>query len=431
MSEIKQAFEDAKAEKLTKRIVLMPEPRPQESEVRIEAKTDIKKDVIKIEGREKTGIEWLPRENEIRDHRLFKGEEYWGTKPPCTMYEKRQVMDPQGNPVEGLYTAWITLNNPAQLNSYTTEMVKGVIAGFHNASLDRSVVAVIFTGMGDRAFCTGGNTKEYAEYYSKRPNEYGEYMELFNHMVDSILFCKKPVISRVNGMRVAGGQEIGMACDIAITSDLAIFGQAGPRHGSAPDGGSTDFLPWYLGMEDAMWNCISCEMWSAYKMKRLGFVSKVVPVIKDGGKWVRNPQIITDKWVEDGEIVYGEYKKGDELKKARDYLRTAPTDFELLDKAISEVVWTFTNLFPGCLAKSIDSMRAKKKFFWDYSKNYNRHWLAANMSGEAFLGFHAFNTKKITGKDTIDFIKYRQLTAKGAYMDDAMFAEVLGKPQGK
>ncbi len=66
--------------------------------------------------------------------------------------------------------------------------------------------------------------------------------------------CKKPVICRVNGMRVAGGQEIGLACDIAISSDLAIFGQAGPRHGSAPVGGSSDFLPWFLSMEDAMWN---------------------------------------------------------------------------------------------------------------------------------------------------------------------------------
>ncbi len=159
-------------------------------------------------------------------------------------------------------------------------MIKGAIAGFHKASMDRSVVAAIFTAVGDKAFCTGGNTKEYAEYYSERPNEYGEYMDLFNAMVDSILNCKKPTICRVNGMRVAGGQEIGMACDIAVSSDTAIFGQAGPRHGSAPDGGSTDFLPWFLGIEDAMWNCISCELWSAYKMKRVGLISKVAPVLK-------------------------------------------------------------------------------------------------------------------------------------------------------
>ena len=65
-------------------------------------------------------------------------------------------MDPpvknfDGSVAEGLYTAWITLNNPKQYNSYTTEMVKGVIAAFTNASLDRSVVAVVFTGAGDRA----------------------------------------------------------------------------------------------------------------------------------------------------------------------------------------------------------------------------------------------------------------------------------------
>ena len=376
-------------------------------------------------------LNWLPREDEIKDHELFKGKDYFGTEPPCTGYEKKPVLDPEGKEVEGLYSVWITLNNPRQYNSYTTEMVKGVIAGFHNASLDRSVVAVVFTGAGDKAFCTGGNTKEYAEYYSKRPNEYGEYMELFNHMVDAILFCKKPVICRVNGMRIAGGQEIGMGADIAISSDLAIYGQAGPKHGSAPDGGSSDFLPWYLGMEDAMWNCISCEMWSAYKMKRLGYITKVVPVIKDGDKWVRNPQIITEKYVEDGEIVYGEFKSGDAFKEARAYVKNAEIDLTPLDNAVNEVIWRFTNLFPGCLIKTIDSIRAKKKFFWDYSKNYNRHWLAANMSGEAFLGFHAFNSKKITGKDTIDFIKYRQLISQGAYQDDDLFEAVLPKPKPK
>jgi len=375
-------------------------------------------------------LEWVPRDNEKKDH-LLHTEVHWGAEAPCVVYEKKPLTDPEGNVQEGLYVAWIRLNNPKQFNSYTTEMVKGVIAGFENASLDRSVVAAIFTGTGPYAFCTGGNTKEYSEFYSMRPDEYGQYMELFNHMVDSILACKKPVISRVNGMRVAGGQEIGMACDLAISSDLAIFGQAGPRHGSAPDGGSSDFLPWFLSMEDAMWNCVSCEMWSAYKMKAKGLISKCVPVLKVDGKWVRNPMIITDKYVDDGEIVYGEMKTGAEGKEARAFVKEHQpnADFELLDKEVDKIVWTFANLFPGCLIKSIDSVRAKKKFFWDYSKNYNRHWLAANMGGEAYLGFGAFNTKKITGKDTIDFIKFRQNIADSKTWDMDMFAEVFGKPQ--
>ncbi len=373
-------------------------------------------------------LNWLPRESGLKDHHLWN-EELFSTEAPGVMYEKKPIIDPKGNAIDGLYSAWVTLNNPNQYNSYTTEMVKAIIAGFHRASADTSVVACIFTAMGDKAFCTGGNTKEYAEYYATRPNEYGLYMDLFNTMVDTILFCKKPTICRVNGMRVAGGQEIGMACDTAISSDLAIFGQAGPKHGSAPDGGSSDFLPWMLPMELAMWNCVSCEMWSAYKMYRLGLISKCVPVIKDDGKWVRNPGVITDSYVADGELVYGEYKTGDAAKEARAYLKTVQTDFELLDNEINKILWTYTNLFPGCLIKSVEGIRLKKKYFWDQAKVINRHWLAANMSGEAFLGFNAFNTKKITGQDTIDFIEYRKRLAAGDPMDATLMADVLGDPK--
>jgi len=381
------------------------------------------------------GLEWMPREHEMKDHSRH-GSNHWGKEAPCTVYEKRPLKDPKGNVIPGLYNAWITLNNPAQYNSYTTEMVKGVIAGFENASTDREVVAVVFTGTGPNAFCTGGNTKEYSEYYSMRPEEYGSYMELFNNMVDSILMCKKPVICRVNGMRVAGGQEIGLACDIAISSDLAIFGQAGPRHGSAPVGGSSDFLPWFLSAEDAMWSCVSCEMFSAYKMKAKNLISKALPVLKDDkGVWVRNPQVITDQYVINGEIVYGENKTGQEAKDARAWvnekLKNNAYDFSLVDAEVDRVIWIFANLFPGCLNKSIDGIRQKKKFFWDQIKNDHRYWLATNMMGEAFLGFGAFNTKKITGADTIDFIKNRQLIAKGALVNEAFMEEVLGKPQAK
>jgi 6-oxocyclohex-1-ene-carbonyl-CoA hydrolase len=374
------------------------------------------------------GIDWIPKDHSLKNHALI-GSEHWGIEPPCTVYEKRPIVSPEGNQIPELYSAWIRLNNPAQYNSYTTGMVKGIIAGFAAASSDRSVVAVVFTGTGDRAFCSGGNTKEYSEYYSRRPNEYGEYMDLFNGMVDAILNCKKPVICRVNGMRVAGGQEIGMACDLSISSDLAVFGQAGPRHGSAPDGGSSDFLPWFLSMEDAMWNCISCEMWSAYKMKAKNLISKVFPVLKKDGLFIRNPLVITDSYIEDGEIVYGEFKTGQAAAAGKELLTHCTADFELLDKEVNSILWTFSNLFPGCLIKSIDSVRTKKKFFWDQMKLPNRHWLAANMMNEAFLGFAAFNTKKITGRDQIDFIKYRQLIAEGALMDEAVFEQVLGKPQ--
>ncbi|MCX7180575.1 MAG: 6-oxocyclohex-1-ene-1-carbonyl-CoA hydratase [Proteobacteria bacterium] len=373
-------------------------------------------------------LEWLRRENGLKDHRLFD-DSHFGKDAPTVIYEERPVLDDKGQPVAGIYSAWIWLNNPAQYNSYTTEMVKGVIAAFQRASSDRKIVAAIFTAVGDKAFCTGGNTAEYSSYYSKRPNEYGEYMDLFNAMVDAILNCKKPVICRVNGMRVAGGQEIGMATDITLSSDLAIYGQAGPKHGSAPDGGSTDFLPWFLSMEDSMYNCVSCETWSSYKMKAKGLITKAVPVLKKDGKWVRNPLVRTDTYVDDGEIVYGEPVSKEDAAKAKDLMSQCTIDFELLDKEVNTLVWKFTNLFPGCLIKSIDGIRAKKKFFWDQMKLANRHWLAANMNHEAYLGFNAFDAKKITGKDVIDFVKYRQLIAKGSVFDDSFAEQVLAKPK--
>ena len=373
-------------------------------------------------------LEWLRRENELKNHQLLDNS-HFGTEAPTVMYEERPVIDDKGQAVPGLFSAWIVLNNPTQYNSYTTEMVKGVIAGFQRASSDRKIVTVVFTAVGDKAFCTGGNTSEYASYYSKRPNEYGEYMDLFNAMVDGILNCKKPVICRVNGMRVGGGQEIGMATDITLSSDMAIYGQAGPKHGSAPDGGSTDFLPWFLSMEDALYNCVSCETWSAYKMKAKGLLTKVVPVLKKDGKWVRNPQVRTDAYVDDGELVYGEPISKDQVVKAKELMAQCTTDFELLDKEVNALVWKFSNLFPGCLIKSIEGIRAKKKFFWDQMKIANRHWLAANMNHEAWLGFHAFDAKKVTGKDVIDFIKYRQLVAEGALFDDKFAEQVLAKPK--
>jgi len=63
------------------------------------------------------------------------------------------------------------------------------------------------------------------------------------------------------------------------------------------------------------------------------------------------------------------------------------------------------------------------------AKNDHRYWLAVNMQGEAFLGFNAFNTKRITGKDTVDFIKVRQMQAEGHPLDDELYEAVLGKPQ--
>jgi len=373
-------------------------------------------------------LDWFPRDNEEKSHELF-GDEHFGTEAPCTMYEKKPLINPDtGEAVKDLYTAWITLNNPVQYGSYTTQMIKGVIAGMHRGSMERDVVAIVFTSVGDRAFCTGGNVKEYAEYYSLRPMEYVQYMDLFSGMIDAILKARKPVICRCNGMRIAGGQEIGQACDFTVAADTATFGQAGTRHGSTPTGGSTNFLPWNLSMEQAMWQATYNEMWSAAKMQRLGLITKALPIKKnEKGEWVRDPRVITE-YAENGDIVYGEFKQGDAYKEAQKELKTLTTDWSKLDDYVNKMVWTLSHTTYLCLMMTIESVRMRKKFFWDLEKQYQLYWLGANMNVEAFLGFNAFNTQKITGNREIDFLEYRRQLANLTPFPD-LISKVISEPK--
>lgn len=358
----------------------------------------------------------------LKDHTLAASPAQSGV-----LYEERPLttLDGASHPV--LHTVWITLDNPSQLNSYTTDMVKSVILGMRRASADRAAVAVVFTGTGTQAFCTGGNTKEYAEYYAGRPEEYRQYMRLFNDMVSSILMCDKPVICRVNGMRLAGGQEIGMACDFSVAQDLALFGQAGPRHGSAPDGGSTDFLPLFVGIEAAMESCTLCEPWSAHKAMQLGLLTNITPALRVGDTWHPNPLVITDQLLDAyGRPVLGTPKPGEARDAGKSLLQSGTLDLTLLDEAVEQLIWKLANTMPGCLSKTIESVRKHKLEHWDRNKESNRAWLALNMMTEGRAGFRAFNEGTKACREA-DFLLIRQRIAEGVGWNDALTAEALAK----
>lgn len=359
---------------------------------------------------------------------MLKNHNIVETEYTDILFENRPLLDQQKQPIEGLFNAWISLNNPDQYNSYTTQAVKEIILAFREASNDRSVVAVVFTGVGDKAFCTGGNTKEYAEYYAGNPQEYKQYMRLFNDMVSAILMCDKPVINRVNGMRIGGGQEIGMACDFSIAQDLARFGQAGPKHGSAPIGGSTDFLHLFVGIEQAMFSCTVCEPWSAHEAYRRGLLTKIVPALKVEDKFIPNPLVRTDKWVgkKTGEIIYGVAKRGDQLKEGKELFKSGTIDLSLLDEAVESMCTSLAMTFPNCLSETINSIRKKKLEHWDQNKESNRDWLALNMMTEAKSGFQAFNDGPRDNREA-DFIKLRQLLAEGKEWNTELF-EAIAPP---
>ena len=222
-----------------------------------------------------------------------------------------------------------------------------------------------------------------------------------------------------------------MACDFSVAQDLALFGQAGPKHGSAPDGGSTDFLPLFVGVEAAMESCTLCEHWSAYRAKRLGLLTRVVPALKVGDRFVSNPLVVTDRWISDeGEIVYGEFKQGEERDAAKKVLAEGKVDLSRLDREIESLVYRLAMTMPGCLTKTIESVRKHKLEHWDRNKESNRAWLALNMMTEGRAGFRAFHEGSKTCREP-DFPLLRRRLAEGAIWSEPLIEEILEKAHGR
>ena len=357
----------------------------------------------------------MPGTDDLKHHDLTEG-----VVVPGVRMEKRPAKSPDGKTAAGLYHAWIWIDNPAQYNSYTTDIVKGLIHAFRSASNARDVVCTVFTAVGDKAFCTGGNTKEYAEYYAGRPQEYRQYMRLFNDMVSSILACDKPVICRVNGMRIGGGQELGMACDFSIAQDLARFGQAGPKHGSAPIGGATDFLPPLIGAERAMVACVMCEPFSAHKAYHWGVLADIAPALKVDGKFIANPLVETQRFADEhGRIVFGDFKTGEAARQGKALMARGQVDLALLDARVEEMCAKLLLTFPDCTTKTIEELRKPKLEAWNRNKENHRAWLALNMMTEARAGFRAFNEGPKDDRE-VDFIALRQALAQGEGWSDEL-----------
>ncbi len=208
-------------------------------------------------------------------------------------------------------------------------------------------------------------------------------------------------------------------------TDLADFGQAGPRHGSAPDGGSTDFLALFVGVEQAMISCTLCEPWSAAKAAHLGLINEAVPALKVDGEFIPNPRVITDRWLENGRIVYGDFKTGEAAKQGRSLLKSGTTDLSLLDAAVDKLCAKLLNTMPGCLSKTVESVRKHKLAHWDRNRESNRAWLGLNMMTEAKAGFRAFNEgNKEIGREC-DFALLRRLLAEGEAWGDELTAKIM------
>jgi len=204
-----------------------------------------------------------------------------------------------------------------------------------------------------------------------------------------------------------------MACDFTVAQDLARFGQAGPKHGSAPIGGATDFLPVIVGAERAMVAGVLCEPFSAHKAYQWGMISDVVPALKVDGKFVPNPLVETGRMVDDyGRMVFGELKSGDALKAGKELMAKGTVDLSLLDARVEELCAKLLLTFPDCTTKTLEELRKPKLEAWNRNKEDARAWLALNMVTEARAGFTAFNEGTKDERE-VDFVALRRALARG------------------
>lgn len=204
-----------------------------------------------------------------------------------------------------------------------------------------------------------------------------------------------------------------MACDFSVAQDLARFGQAGPKHGSAPIGGATDFLPVMVGAERAMIACVLCEPFSAHKAYQMGVLTDIVPALTIDGKFVANPLVETQTLVDEfGRNTYGEFKTGAAAKQAKALLASGTVDLSLLDAKVEELCAKMLLTFPDCTTKTLEELRKPKLDAWNRNKENARAWLALNMVTEARAGFTAFNEGPKDDRE-VDFVLLRRKLAAG------------------
>ena len=169
--------------------------------------------------------------------------------------------------------AWITINRPRVYNAFRGRTVEELIQAFQQAANDRNVASVVLTGAGDRAFCTGGDQSAHDGNYDGR----GVVGLPIDELQAIIRDIPKPVIARVNGFAIGGGNVLATLCDLTIAADTAQFGQVGPKVGSFDAGWGTAFLARHIGDKRAREMWFINDRYSAQEAREMGLVNKVVP----------------------------------------------------------------------------------------------------------------------------------------------------------
>jgi 2-ketocyclohexanecarboxyl-CoA hydrolase len=172
--------------------------------------------------------------------------------------------------------ARITINRPEKYNAFTPHTCEELIDALKRAGWDKSVAVIVLTGAGDRAFCTGADQSAHEGSYGSR----GTLGLPIDEVQSLIRDVPKPVIARVQGFAIGGGNVLATLCDFTIASENAVFGQVGPKVGSVDPGFGTAYLARIVGEKRAREIWYLCRRYSAKQAYDMGLVNAVVPADK-------------------------------------------------------------------------------------------------------------------------------------------------------
>jgi enoyl-CoA hydratase/carnithine racemase len=244
------------------------------------------------------------------------------------------------------WTAHVTINRPEAYNAYSTTTIQELMVAFKDAMWDDHVAVVVLTGAGEKAFCTGGDVKEYAENFTQMPRDYWKWMGEFIECHDLLRNIGKPTIARINGIVAGGGNEFNMACDLAIMADHATIRQVGTMVGSVASGGATQWLPIIVGDRRAREILFTDDPIDAKTALDWGLVNQVVP--------------------------YGQ-----------------------LDDAVQKLADKLTDKFPECTRYTKTQVNFWKDLAWNQTVRHAQDWLSLHFASlEPYEGMTAFVEKR-------------------------------------
>lgn len=275
-------------------------------------------------------------------------EESFAGRPSESFQFKRIIYEKK------VHRATVTINRPEVLNCLDFLTLKELSQAFGDATNDDAVAVVVLTGAGERAFSTGADLREQEEKILNKPNDYYKWMYAFIEMHDRLRNIGKPTIARLNGMVVGGGNELNMACDLAVCADHVTIRQVGAARGSVAAGGATQWLPLIVGDRRAREMLLLCEPIDALTALDWGLVNQVVPVA-------------------------------------------------MLDGAVDELAHKLYNKLPECTRYTKQQLNFWRDFSWSMTIGHARDWLTLHAgSKEVADGLEAFRTKS-----EIDYEKIR------------------------